>query len=279
MAIEKTAAFELDPTAGELNSPIRNQNGEQHRIKITEREHGSCVVTGSLKHAHYGTYGHQPAALIVFAFNFHFTRRPLFRYKSAEIKVTFAGIRNSGKGPQDEPQLVNCFPTTVYGKISPEPTAFRNEVDVSIGTNQLLPVDARVHINRVKEKSIIRSECMEIHGMASSPVARWTLHEDSVQKKGISKLFYCAAIVQLPSISTEFQAKIEVKVQTGVAILTDPRSWGLRVNLWGGDDPILFSAQCPHALPPLSKLVGIDLKDLDQETKREICPLALEYEV
>jgi hypothetical protein len=284
--MERTVVLHLDSDAGELGVQ-KSRNGEKHRIKITTKEFGRCILTGNLKGVHYGSYDSNPAALLLFEFNFHFTKSPRFRYKSADIKVTFSSTQSACEGertPDLEPVVCGVVPERVYGEAIMETKKWRYEFPLSANTSSLLPLELGMQPSISSERSLVRGRRMEIHGSwyndkshSQDNIANWSIFENPADQNGIPHKFYCAAIVAHHDV--EFQAEVEVKLSTGLKIAVDPRSWGLAGRPWTKDDPIIFDCKVPVTPPQLMGLGEVDLSKLREEQWRLLVPLVGDYEV
>ena len=117
---ERTITLQIDEGAGELQS-IKNEGQMKHQAIITSRELSECQVKGKLEGVHYGSYNGKSAALIVFAFTFHFkSPRRIFRYTSASVKIKFTSPKRlEGESTGSLPPIIRTyFPEQLYGNLS-----------------------------------------------------------------------------------------------------------------------------------------------------------------
>jgi hypothetical protein len=281
--MERTVVFELDPEAGELSSQ-RNEDGEANRVKITSREIGRCLVTGKLKGVHYGTFKGQPTALILFKFNFGFRGRPLFRYKSAQIKLTFSSTRPEPDIERLEPVTCGSIPHTVYGEVIKATKVWRREISLTFKTSSLLPVELGIEPTIAHETTFVRGRRMEIHSSLYSDkfhrqdnIVLWNINENPLTKDGIPHEFSCAALVKHHNF--EFQTEVELKLSAGLKIVLDPRSWGIVARPWTKDDPIRFDLSIPSELILVPEPEETEFSRLSNDYWRELVASSEEYVV
>lgn len=285
--MERTIVLEFDPDAGELNGETSQEGYEEAttEIQITKKEFGRCLVTGKLIGVHYATLHREPTALIHFRFSFGFRGRPLFRYKSAQIKVIFARASQEQKvqqKPQVQPMIWTRIPRTVYGESIQERVTWKIGVSSSIKIGPPLPVQFDVTPTIAREASFVRGRRMEIHAhtyadQKTGPcnVVIWNINENPLRKDGIPHYFSCAVLVK--HNNHPFQAEIELKLSAGIKIVTDPRSWGIVGRPWTKDDPLLFNdtTATPSVRDPRQR----DFSEFSDDDWRRLVELPEKHEV
>jgi len=267
-SMERTVALFEDPDAGELSK--NHPPDEKHRINITDREIGDCVVTGRLKGVHYGTFSGKPAALILFRFEFLFNGSPPFRYTSAKVKISLAstqeGARPGSAETEPGPIIAGFHPKQFFGGVTKE--TVRTTLGVSAPPTimgDLLPVKAAPNYKR--ESTFERSHCVTIRGIARSSygrqddVAMWKIEENRADQSGIPPGFSCGIIVLRPE--GEFNAQVDLHFHAKTR--WDPRLWFLKGSPWTKDDPINFDGSDPKGLAPLTELECLDLSKVTKE--------------
>lgn len=268
--MERTVSLFLDPDAGEL--AIKNLPDEKHRAEITKREIGDCLVTGTLRGVHYGSFSGANAALIVFQFNFHFNGAPPFRYKSAQIKVTFASAPNTlgVKNVADEnPVVCSFYPKQDSGDPTPQEVHSGYDISVPLTTGPLLPVTLGVKARLARDTKVVRTHRMTIRGATKSDGARnhnvvmWKINENGADQDGIPHEFRCGVIVRYHQ--AEFRARVDLEFSART-LSVDPRLLFLSGRPWTKDDPIIFDWSNPQGLESsLKELVGVDLSTLSDQ--------------
>ena len=265
--MERTVSLFLDPDAGEL--AIKNDPDEKHRPEITKREIGDYLVTGTLRGVHYGSFSGVNAALIVFQFNFHSNGPSPFRYKSAQIKVTFASSPNTlgvTNVTDEKPVVCSFYPKQYSGDPTAQEVRSGYGISVPLTTGPLLPVTLGVKAHLARDTKIVRNHRATIRGATKSDGARnhnvvmWKINENAAEKDGIPHEFHCEVIVRYPQ--AEFHARVDLEFSAST-LSVDPRLLFLSGRPWTKDDPIIFDWSNPRGLElSLKKLVGVDLSTL-----------------
>lgn len=277
--MERTVPLELDTDGGEL-SAVKNPKGFKHRVVITAKELGGCRVTGKILGVRHESYEGKPAAVIVFEFVFHFDLgTPVFRYKSASIKVRFSAEETR------QPVVPRFFPVEAFGETTEENVEWSWRLPVHLGTSSALPIDISVKPEVGEKKTFVRGQRVEIKGLTygypdynDTNVAEWSLAENKLQKAGIPHYFRCAAVVLHNGM---FKADVTVKFTTGLSVGSiDPRAWIMTGRPWNKDDPIVFNRDVViEGVSPLSELENVDLAKLTDEQCQRLAPLPKEYQV
>jgi len=286
---DSTVSFELETDSATLHATKNTEEGT-HRIVITRKKLGDCNITGKLQNVHYGNFKDEAAALVLFKFTFGFQGRSsgVFRYREAEIKITFDSEKST---PNDrtnvtvEPVIRLMFPGRVYGYQTSEHISWKNELGVNLGSASVLPVQFGIQQKGKQERQVDRKQCMAIQAFCDGNeadggenVAIWKLEENQADPKGIPPVFFCGAVVEHHDL--RFRAVGEVKVKTGLAAgILDPRYWRMWAKPWNKDSPVIFE---PGVIPRILKLDGVegfDLSKLTEEQCRRLAPLPDEHQV
>jgi hypothetical protein len=254
---------------------------DYHRAEITLRVLNQCKIRAELSKVHYGMFGTEKAALVIFEFNF--IKNHKLRYKSATIRIAF---NNNDGQSATIPEICDLFPSIVHGNVTEDKRHWNWNASFGLTTPGLVGVNPQLGVARDSE--IVIENRMEIRGdkYSTRPTQRpnnaveWNLEENRAQQAGVPHKLFCAAIVRYHG--QNFKAEVEVKVTTGVRKWYDPvagsQAWIMQAWPWEVDDQILFNPAAP--IGNLALPAGdMDLATLTEDERRELTPLIKEYEV
>lgn len=246
-SLQSTTTFVLDPSSQELGDPIRNTPGKLGpRRKVTDQHFGRCLITGYLQGWHRVTASGHPASLLLFHFNFTFTKRRKFRYKFGEIKLTIEDSEDV------KPDIVDMYPHNIPGT-----TAAESEVG-----------DKTVTMEEMRVYAVKQTNCQNPE---RDNVCRWLIDESP--GKGIPDFFPCAVVIS--DNGKPFKVDIEVRVTASMALVTDPGSWGLYAHLWK-DDPLEFNNWQVGRFPALPvSLSSMDWSTISDKQWKWLVPFPL----
>jgi hypothetical protein len=271
-----------------LAGDIRNVGDEWHRRLMFLQEIASCSWKAELISTHYSTFHGDPAALIIVECSFSLPEN--IRFTSATINMSFDRKTNTNdRNPRDIPEVVEVFPSDVYGQITEVKHQVKNSIALGVSTPSTPAGSMNVQIGREHEQEFATGPRQEIHGSrhtnqkASRPlnVARWVVTENKGEKGGISRRFLFAAIVKYGGKRFFADVRIKVKAESkGVTINPVSAFAPLVISAWPWpkNDPVKFNPN------DVARDLGLqDLKkpldELTEDDYRNLAPLQDEYKV
>lgn len=226
-----------DTSGGQLGQ--HNSDDTSTRTKITHIEGLGYGIIGSVVSLTYGTWFHQSSAFLIMEFSFH-TKRRLFRYKNAQISISFGPRTASADGTSTAATPVVC---SLYPKSNRTPKRQTG----SFEENSSSHLHSVWNPTQSIEQSMWPIEQFWVRGRKWSNRHRqephevvWNVTETEGSNAGIQEPVRLGVII---SCSEPFQAVVDVRATIGLGL-------PVRSFPWSKDDPLLFDGTTPKGTPP-----------------------------
>ena len=276
---EYQTEFEVDDSS---KAVLRiHNNGVPNREKITADQISSTSFQARLAHVQYGTYDGEPAALVIFHFQFSFRNGSWKRIKYASIQLTFEETTGpelalpNPRNPNNDPIVAMIAPVQVLGEVTTTqktrnwklslPVQFQKfgiqsgpEIDLEIGAN--FSTDDRMWL--------VATPTSEDDHHANNRVT-WEIRENRTQGSGILHRFPGAVVITLPK-DPQHHVRITGLIEPSVVFSVNP----LRLKQ-KKDDPVYLDRITEKGKPILP---GVDFKD-EAFKWEDIVKIPTEYEV
>jgi hypothetical protein len=223
--------FEIDdPSKAVLQ--IQNR-GLPNREKITADEIGSTSFQAKLSHVQYGTHDGNPAALLIFNFQFGFRSGSWKRITSASIKLTFEETAGpdltlpNPRNPNNDPVVALIAPAQICGEVTTVQKTKKWNLSMPVQFQQF-GLQAGPQIDTEHDSVFETDHRMWLTGMPTSEdthdqdnSVRWDIEENSMQASGILHRFPGAVVITLPK-SPEHHVRVTGLIRPYVAFSINP---------------------------------------------------------
>jgi hypothetical protein len=223
--------FEVDDSSKAVLG-IQN-NGVPNHEKVIADHIGTTSFQARLTHVQYGTYDGEPAALVIFRFQFGFRNGSWRRITYASIQLTFeetagpdATLPNP-RNPNNDPIVAIITPVQVCGEVTSNhktrnwklsfPLQYRQfgiqvgpEVDLDIGSD--FTTDDRMWLTGMPTSE-------DDHHSNNRVI--WEIQENRAQGSGILHLFSAAVVIALPK-NPQHHVRITGLIEPTVAFTVNP---------------------------------------------------------
>ena len=254
--------FDVDEAA---KAKLRIENdGSPNRGKITADALGGIFYQALLSHVQYGKYDGQPAALLIFNFQFSFRDQTSKRITSASVTLTFEETTGPNvklpepRNPKNDPVVVFMSPAQVFGEVSVVQRKPYWNLDVSMKFKQY-GADVGPEVGMGQASEYTQDRRMTLIGFSTSDdehhennAVVWNINENSLQRSGILHRFPAAVIITLPK-GPEHHVRITGLIRPFVAFSINP----LRLRQ-KKDDPVYLDRIKEKGTPIMR---GVDFKD------------------